>query len=162
MICCIDSNIFIWGIKKQSDQDMIDRASYLFRLMDENKSILLIPTVVIAEVLAPEPLQKHAVIMDKLSKNTIIADFDMRAATIYAHLFQNKIEELKKIADQNGIDNQKMKVDHLIIASAMAHSADCIYTHDNGLSAFGKKYIEIRELPALPIAQYDLFGTKTN
>lgn len=160
MICCIDSNIFIWGIKQQGNQNMIDRASHLFKLMDEQKSFLMIPTVVIAEVLAPEPLEKHAVIMDKIGKGTIIADFDMRAASVYGHLFLNRIEELKKVANQIGVDNQKMKIDHLIIASAMAQGANCIYSHDEGLKAFGQKYIDVRDLPPLPIAQFDLFGNK--
>jgi predicted nucleic acid-binding protein len=160
MIYCIDSNIFIWGIKKQEDQEMIDRALYLFKWMDEQKHILMIPTVVVAEILAPEPLEKHAVIMDKIAKNTIIADFDMRAASIYAHLFLNRIEELKKTANQIGVDNQKMKVDHLIIASAMAQGANCIYSHDLGIKSFGQRYLEVRELPVIPTTQFDLFGNK--
>ena len=158
MICCIDSMTFIWGIKKQSDEEMIARTLHLFKWMDENKHILLIPTIVIAEVLAPEPLEKHPVYLDRLSKGTIIADFDMMAATVYANLFRNKIEESKKVAEGLGIDNQRMKVDHLIIASAIAQRANCIYSHDNGVRAFGQKYIDVKELPHLPSVQQDLFS----
>lgn len=157
MICCIDANIFIWGYKKQGDQEMIDRASHLFNLMDERGDILMIPTVVIAEVLAPEPVEKYPVIMDKIRKNVIIGEFDLMAASIYANMFRNKIEELKKIAHENGIDNQKMKVDHLIIASAIKQGANCIYSNDHGLHTFGQKFIDVKQLPALPSKPLMLF-----
>ena len=165
MIFCIDSNIFIWGIKNKCNPEQEElrlRAEYFIETLGKQNHIL-IPTVVLAEVLAPEPLNNHPVIMDKISKGFIIADFDTLAAARYAQMFMNKIEELKKIADENAIDNQKMKVDHLIIACALAQNANCIYSHDNGLKAFAQKYIEVRELPYIPKPQPNLFtGTDAN
>lgn len=162
MICCIDSNTFIWGIKRKCDsgqENMLERAMYLFKWMDECKHQIMIPAVVLAEILAPEPLERHPVIMEKIGKNFIISDFDIRSASRYAQLFTNKIEELKKIASQIDIDNQKMKVDHLIVASALVGGANCIYSHDKGLKTFGQKYIDVRDLPTLPLIQQDLFTT---
>jgi len=156
MICCIDSNIFIWGIKRKADpgqENMIDRALHLFKLMDDNKYRIMLPTVVLAEILAPEPLEKHPVIMESIGKNFIIADFNMKSASRYGQLFTNKIEELKKIAKEIDVDNQKMKVDHLIVASALVAGANCIYSHDKGLRVFGQKYIDVKDLPELPAPQ---------
>lgn len=162
MIICIDSNTFIWGIKKKADpgqEDMIPRAEYLFKWADENRHNILIPTVVLAEVLAPEPLEKYPVLLDIISKNFMVVDFDQRAASCYGQLFMNKIEASKKVAKKQKIDNQKMKIDHLIISCALVHNAACIYSTDKGLKAFGQKYIDVRDLPQLPLVQTDLFGT---
>lgn len=161
MICCIDANIFIWGIKKQcaAGQEInIEKAAYLFELMDKKNDKIMIPAVVLAEILAPEPLEKHPIIMDAISKNIMLVDFDKRCASQYAFLFTNKIEELKKTAKDNNIDNQKMKLDHLIIASAIVGGAKCIYSEDKGIKTFGQKHIEVRKLPDLPTSQKDLFG----
>jgi len=153
MICCIDSNTFIWGIKKKAtsgQEDMIPRAEYLFEWLHDNKHQILIPTVVIAEVLAPEPLEKYPILMDIINRGFMIADFDVRAASRYGQLFMNKLKESKKIAKQNSISTQKMKIDHLIISCALIHNAACIYSTDTGLRAFGQKFIDVRDLPPLP------------
>jgi predicted nucleic acid-binding protein len=160
MICCIDSNTFIWGIKRQASkgqEDMIPRAEHLFEWLDNNGHQILIPAVVIAEVLAPEPLEKYPVLIEKIKKSCIVADFDIKAASRYGNLFMNKIEELKKTAKDNKIDLQKMKVDHLIVATALANGASCIYSHDNGIKIFGQRHIDVRDLPLLPATQPELF-----
>lgn len=161
MICCIDSNTFIWGIKGQADPDqleMIDRAQYLFEMLDAAKHQVMIPTIVLAEVLAPEPLEKYPVLMDKISKGFMICDFDLKSAARYGQIFMNRIEELKRVAKENEIDNQKMKVDHLIIACALANNAGCIYSTDRGIRTFGTQHIEVRPLPTIPPGQTNLFG----
>ena len=102
MICCIDAHIFIWGLKKEcdpGDEHLRERAIHLFKFIDDNKYFVMIPTVVLGEVLAVEPLENYAVILEKIEKNFIIADFDQRASIKYAQLFMNKIDELKKAQD---------------------------------------------------------------
>ena len=156
MICCIDAHTFIWGLKEkcdEGDEHLMNRAIHLFKWIDENKHQVMIPTVVLGEVLSSEPLERYPVILEKIKKNFILADFDQRAPVKYAQLFTNKIEDLKKIANEIGVDRQKMKIDHLIVACALVGGAKCIYSHDKGLKAFGQKYIDIRELPDLPLVQ---------
>lgn len=153
MICCIDTQIYIWGGKQEctsGQEEFRDRAIHLFNLLDVNKDHIMLPQIVVAESLAIEPLEKHAVILDKISKTCITSDFDARCALQYAHLFTNRMEELKKTAIEIGVDNERMKIDHLIIATAMVHGANCIYSHDKGIKTFGQRYIEVKELPLLP------------
>ena len=151
---CIDSNIFIHGIKKNSGQDdLIERAKHFFYFVYIEKHEIIIPTIVIAEILAPEPLEKYPVYIDYINKNFIVSNFDSRVATQYGVLLNNRIEELKKIADENGIPRNRMKIDHQIIASAIVHGANRIYSNDNGVHTFGKKFIEVRDLPDLPAPQ---------
>ena len=76
MICCIDANIYIWGIKRKAEQgqeEMIERAIHLFQWMDENEHKIMLPTVVLAEVLAVDPFERHAVILETVYKEFIIA-----------------------------------------------------------------------------------------
>lgn len=156
MIFCIDAHTFIWGLKQkcdEGDEHLRDRAIHLFKFIDDNKHQVMLPTVVLGEVLSVEPLENYAVIMDKIGKNFIVADFDQRSSMKYAQLFMNKIEELKKLSQENEISRQKMKVDHLIVACAIVGGANCIYSHDKGLKAFGQKYIEVKDLPPLPPPQ---------
>lgn len=71
MIYCIDSNIIIWGIKKQAtdgQEEMIKRAEQFFLHADEYDDIILIPSIVLAEILAPDPPQLKAKYIEILSK----------------------------------------------------------------------------------------------
>ena len=61
MIVCIDSNIVIWGIKQQESESMIERALGFFEWCDKEKHAVMIPSIVIAEILAPETQEKIAV-----------------------------------------------------------------------------------------------------
>jgi predicted nucleic acid-binding protein len=152
MIFCIDANIFIWGLKKKcdpGDEDLMQRAIYFFEWSAENEHLIMIPTVALAEVLSSEPLERHPIIME-LTKGCQIVDFDQMAAMRYSHLFIGKMKELKKKAQQESIDRQKMKIDHLIVACAIVNRANCIYSHDNGIRAFGQTYIDVKDLPPLP------------
>jgi len=161
MIFCIDSHIFIWGIKKQATQgqeNMIERAEFLFQWADENKHRLMIPTVVIAEVLAPEPIELYPYYMDIINKNFIVAQYDLRAATRYAQILNKKFDKVKEKAKELDIKREVMKIDHLIISCALVNGASCIYTIDKGLIAFSDGLLETRDLPTPPLKQPDLFN----
>ena len=160
MILCIDSHIFIWGIKKQAtdgQENMIEKAEYLFQWADDNKHKIMIPTVVIAEVLAPEPIELYPYYMDIINKNFIVAQYDLRAATIYAQILNNKIGNLKIKAKQLDIKREVMKIDHLILSCALVNGASFIYTVDKGLIAFSEGILETKDLPNPPLKQPDLF-----
>lgn len=74
MVFCIDSMVFIDGIKKNTTADAVARAEYFFDWVDKEGHQLLIPTVVIAEVLAPEPLEKYPVYIDIIDKGFMVAE----------------------------------------------------------------------------------------
>src|SRR5438552_473289 len=72
MIVCIDAHPIIWGIKKQSttgQEDMIGKAEYFFHWVDEQKHDVIIPAIVVAEILAPEPVTTHSQILEVLNQN---------------------------------------------------------------------------------------------
>ena len=57
------------------------------------------------------------------------------------------------MAAAEDIRKEKMKLDHLIIANALAHNATCIYSHDTGLKKWANGIIDVKELPDLPPAR---------
>jgi predicted nucleic acid-binding protein len=162
MILCIDSNVIIWGIKKQAtsgQESLVEQAEYFFQWVDENEHQIIIPTVALAEILAREPEDIRVKYMDVLSSSFHIVDFDSRAALKYAQILYNRFEAVKATAASVGVDRQKMKMDHVIIACAIVHGAKCIYSYDRGLEAFATGWIEVRKFPSRPAPVIDLFSS---
>lgn len=157
----IDSNIIIWGIKKQASkgqEENIDKALYLFDWFDENKHEVFVPTCVVAEILVIEPIEKYGETVESINNLGMIIDFDLRAASRYAQIIGSRLAELKQIAKDPDIKN-KMKIDHMIVSTALVHGANAIYTTDSHLNTFANGLIEVRDLPNLPAKQTDLFNS---
>ena len=152
MICCVDSNIIVWGIKKQAtigQEENIVRAEKIFARADEYNDFILVPTIVLAEVLATEPPAVRIRYLEIFTKNFIVAPFDERAAMKYAEILFGRLDEVKAIAEASGTPRQKMKADHLIIATAIVNGASAIYSTDGGLKNFAAGLIDVRDLPPL-------------
>lgn len=152
MIYCIDSNIIIWGIKKQAgegQEEMIARAEQFFFHADEYEDIILIPTMVLAEILAPEPPQIKAKYLEILSKNFVLVPFNEMASLKYAELLYNRFDDVRNMATAADVTKQRMKVDHMIIATAIVNNANAIYSTDQGLKSFAQGYIDVRDLPPI-------------
>ena len=110
MVYCIDSNIIVWGIKKQASEgqeDMIARAEHIFIQADEYNDFILIPTIVLAEILTPEPPEVRNRYIDILNKSFIIAPFDTRAALKFADILHSRWAEINNIAAETGTPRQK-------------------------------------------------------
>ena len=150
MVYCIDSNIIVWGIKKQAtrgQEEMIARAEKFFARADEYGDYIVVPTIVLAEILAPEPPTIRAKYLEIINSAFIVAPFDSRAALKYAEMLHGRVDEIKTIATNTDTTRQRMKADHMIIATAIVNNANCIYSTDKGLKAFSNGYIDVNELP---------------
>ena len=157
MIICLDSMICVWAIKKQANENQkhnLANAEYLLELIMQNKWKVIIPTVVIAEILMVEPEEKYQEILETINNGFIIAEFDIRAATKYSQILNTNYPELKRLAKEEGVSREKMKVDHLILACALVNGAKTIFTHDDNLSKFANGLINVRTLPSRPISNY--------
>jgi predicted nucleic acid-binding protein len=161
MTVCIDSQIIIWGIKEQStpgQEEMIGKAQSFFKWIDEGKHDCIIPSIVVAEVLAPEPPEIRAAYLDILNQGFVIVNFDIRAAMKYADLLNGRFSEVKQKSQEMNIDKHTMKADHMIIATAMANGANCIFSYDRGMKAFSNGLIDVREFPVYTV-QSTLFNS---
>ena len=78
-------------------------------------------------------------------------------AKLFAELFNENIEHDKQLRIENEIRKDKMKLDYMIVASAIEHNASCIYSNDRKhLERFAKNKIKILDIPSIP-EQTELF-----
>ena len=156
-LVCFDTQVLIWCIQKKASptqEHMIPRACAFLRSLQEKKTKVMIPSVVIAEFLAKIPYAEHNTYLSLFKKHFLISPFDAVSACLFAKIWQEKangqsLEQLKQIPDVN---KTTIKADCLIVATALASKADCIYSHDrNSLRAFANGIIDVREIEIIPM-----------
>jgi len=131
-LVCFDTQIIIWGVKRQAtpgQEDNIDKAK-----CEKDGIDIMVPSVVVAEILCALEPGLH-----------IVPPFDTQAALHFAEMWRNK----KQLKDESGISRAEMKADYMITATAIARGAKCIYSQDAGLKKFAQDYIDVRPLPSI-------------
>jgi len=152
-LICFDNHVLIWGIKEQAkegQEDMISLTKKFIDSLDDNDPVL-IPSIVMAEFLIPIPPEQHAMVINLFNKNFIIAPFDALAASKFSLIWQtNKPPEAAKQLIKDFTTRAELRADSMIVATAVAQKADCIYSHDKGIKAFAKGFIDVKEVPFVP------------
>lgn len=160
MILCLDSMVLVWGIKKSptvGQESMVRLAEHFFDWADRHEHELIIPTVVLAEVLAPEPPDKREQYLHVIEEAFLVKNFDIRAALKYAQMLHSRFEEVKNLATEQNVTRQRMKIDHIIIATAMVNNANAIVSYDTPLKKFSEGFINVIQFPNPPAAEMRLF-----
>lgn len=148
-IVALDTNVLIWGIKKDGEPDNIRNTEGLLQQFHVEKCDVIVPALVIAELLMRIPSANHATITDYLQKSFIVAALDISASIVFSHIWQtNKNDGLPH---REGATREKMKIDFLVVAIAVSRKAEVIYSDDPHVHAFGKTYIDVQYVP--PLAQ---------
>lgn len=139
---------------RDNQKEMIPRAKYLIDNLSKNDIQAIVPTIVLSEFLMPIPTQEVAKYIDIIQRHLMIVPYDAIAAMLFAKIWQAKnpkvIEELRR---EEGIGKNHLKIDCMIVATAITRKADCIYSYDRGLQKFAEGYIEVREIPNFPSQQ---------
>ena len=146
---CLDSMVVIWGIKGETSpgQEGLARLAHEFFSRSTDKFIL--PTPVLAEVLAKVPVDLHNRFMRLAESKFEIRAFDTVAAVKYAQIWHEREAVSKKLVSE-GVSRQVVKMDCQIVAIALAEGADQILSYDSGLSKFAKGVIPVTEIPIEP------------
>lgn len=147
-LVCFDTQIIIWGVKRQAtpgQKDKIDKAKYLISICERDGIDIMVPSVVVAEILCALDSSLHNAFSEFMHRRFIVPPFDTQAALHFAEMWRNK----KQIKDDSRISRAEMKADFMITATAMARGAKCIYSEDVGLKKFAQDYIDIRPLPSI-------------
>jgi predicted nucleic acid-binding protein len=160
-LICLDSHILIWGISEYatSGQElMIDKTKRFLKWLDNRKATILVPTVVVAEFLMNVPPEHHATITNLLDRSFVIAPFDTVAAAYFSKIWQTKKDQgIIDEARRDGKTRELIKVDGMLVATAVARKAKIIYSYDNkGVCKFAEGFIEVAEIPDIP-EQQNLF-----
>lgn len=141
----LDTNILIWAIKKQASpgqEEMISKANNLLEHISRSNQRAMVSTIVVSELLMNVNPDSIPVMTSVIEKTFMVVPFDTQSAMMFARIWQEKngaIEELK----QSGIGRQQLKADCLIVASAIARKAICIYSNDKGLQKFAEGFIDV-------------------
>lgn len=160
-IVCLDTNALIWGIKRQcapGQENMIDKAKHLFQLCKDAKDTILIPSVVIGEILCGTPHLHHESILRALQEtNARIVPYDLNTARFNARVWQEQRPQWEKWLELKQMTRQAVKVDVLIVATAMAQRCQVLYTQDTGVYRLAKPYLEVRYISeiVIPAQQID-------
>ncbi len=152
-LICFDNHVLIWGIKEQAKEGQEDKISLAKRFIDKLSADdnVLIPSIVLAEFLIPIPPDQHAMVINLFNKNFIIAPFDALAASKFALIWQtNKPPETAKQLIKDNATRAELRADSMIVATAVARKAECIYSYDGWVKKFAKGFIEVREIPFVP------------
>ncbi len=150
MIICLDNNVLLWGIKEdcsEGQEEMIPRTKEFIDSISLDTTVI-VPSIVVGEFLMRIPEKLHAMVINLFNKNFIIAPYDPLCASKFATIWKaNKPpEEAEKIM-KLGTTRAELKADSMIVATAVARKADCIYSNDRGIKTFAKGFISVKDIP---------------
>ena len=95
---CIDTQVAIWGIKRQAtpgQEDMIDRAAQLLDKCDEDGTPVAIPSVALGELLLPDQLSDPHSFADRIESDFMVPAYDADAARVFGDIWRVRSEEAR-------------------------------------------------------------------
>jgi predicted nucleic acid-binding protein len=146
-LVAIDTNILVWGIRRQGPHEKQERAQWLFQELEESQAQVIVPTVALAEYLRPfNTAEQRTEIIAQFEERFLIMPFDTRCTSLAAWLF-NKGQELRQSGVEGG--RNQLNADSMIVATAAAAGAERLYSEDEGmrnLAAIWTRW-DVRGLP---------------
>jgi predicted nucleic acid-binding protein len=148
-----DTHILIWGVQKtsrQEQQEMIPKTVRFLKQLDAQQIKVIIPSVVLSEFLMPIPTSEMNAYLQKIEEKFLLIPYDAIAAIEFAKIWQSKQDDntIQTLINKS-FSKHHLKVDGMIVATAVTRRASCIYSHDPGLKKFAAGYIEVKEIPSL-------------
>lgn len=146
----------LWGDESRIDPDMSKRAMVYLDSFDPKGPIPVIPSVVMAEILGQVEPNLRSEVWEFASRNFIVAPFDARAAELGARA------QFEAIRGRGERKRYAVKVDGMIIGTALAVGASRIVTFNMKDFHMAPGQIQIIEPPMLALAQQLDFGAPAN
>ncbi len=153
-LVAIDSQILVWGIRKEGTEEQKKRANWLFQSLEEEDSQIVVPAVALSEYLTRVDSDNHKNVIASLTVRFIISPFDVKCAALAARLFADGRGLIKK-----GTKGSRavLRADAMIIASAASHGARHFYSGDAACRKLAGRVpgLIVDDLPKIPP---NLFG----
>ena len=152
---CFDTAPLIWGIRKPPEKDVqldkVINTGFLMRKLDDESKRIMLPTLVVTEYLQGTPVAFQPSEFAVLTTQFVVHSFDPACARLAAQLCNRESHGHDM---QGDTDWQSFKTDIGIVATAIIHNAECIYTGERPVfERIAAGRIRILDVP-LP----DLFG----
>lgn len=159
-----DSQVLLWSMpwamtaaakkKRKEGQDVIEmrrRARLLMTMLDNDRTIIVIPSVAVAELLAGIDPARHVSILAEFTNRFFCPPFDAAASILAAKLWQYE-RGLKNVSPGLPEDDRSeriiLKADMLIISTAKMAGATIFFSHDEKARRLAKQAdMEARDLP---------------
>jgi predicted nucleic acid-binding protein len=146
-IVCVDTNILCWAVLEiipSQNEHLVPLAKKFMQWLIHEKHEIILPTVIIGELLLPLPEDRHPAVLASLTNQFMIAEYNLRAAQLFAQI-RRSAETVNKFRNRSTLDPQltrrELIADAMIVATAMAHRANILYTHDKGLLNIAEGFI---------------------
>lgn len=153
-LVAFDTNICVWGIVQPTGvrDNLVSRTRALIKSIKDGGGTVMIPAPVLGELLAAVPINEQAARHDAITKYARVYPFDSLCAEVYAQMIfkyhkGKSLESSQQFEKENRVPRQKVKVDYMIAAIAVANNCDCLYTDDDGLRSFASPYIPVLGVP---------------
>jgi predicted nucleic acid-binding protein len=163
-IVSVDTNVLIWGIRKQGPPDKRTHAGYLFRQLDadrdergENNVQIIIPTIVLAEFITPvRSREERERVIGELGKRFLIEPFDEQDAALAATLWHFGKGSRQKHSPPRDGQRVVLRADTMIVATARGHGATEFFSDDEGARAMAAEAGMIaKKLPTIAPSLYE-------
>ncbi len=166
-LVCIDNHALIWGIREVFDEgqeEMVPRTKAFFEWCKSNKTMIMVPSIVVGELLTAIEPKDHLMVINLLENGFDVPPYDAKAAALFAKLWREKKNSgvLLEIREELQATRQELKADCMIVATAITRNAEVIYSHDRKLKRFANGNIEVREIPKLQVQENLLLESITD
>jgi predicted nucleic acid-binding protein len=150
-VACIDTQILIWGLKEEAStgqESWIPIAKEFLKKLSEEKTLIVIPSIVLAELLISIPKNERESFISEIEKSFIIAPFDVVASNYYTEVWESNFKQIK---DNHSCTRDHLKADLMIYATALATSSKVLYTHDSEILAIKHNSMECQHIPDIQL-----------
>ncbi len=123
-------------------------AQEMLKQFDAQKAVILIPSIVLAEISVKMDDAQYATFLKSLPERSTTPSFDFKCAEIFRRVWranEQRVEEMKKANDPSA-EKRQLKFDLAVLSIAMAHKASALYTHDDGLRKQAAGHINVGSL----------------
>ena len=155
-VICLDTNILIWGIRKEITEEEKSKILKTRHFLDQIKTEkVIIPSIVCAELLMKVPPEEHSLVISKFNGFMIIP-VDSFVASIFAELWYKENLSLQDGNSLHGsfeMTKHELKADLFILATAISQNCNELYTDDIKFSNLAKNHIEVKSIPSIEITQ---------
>lgn len=153
-VVAVDTMVLVWALQKSgTPEEHVAHAGYLFKQLEDEKAEIVIPTVVVAEFIAPIKAEERGRVVGALNERFRIEPFDMRDVVTAAELWDAG-KSGRPMKQPNA--RMALRADCLIVATAKNHGASVFYTEDDACFAMAAKVMEAKRLPTIAPSLFDL------
>ncbi|MEO1163293.1 MAG: PIN domain-containing protein [Chloroflexota bacterium] len=150
-VISLDTQLLYWAIIQRppmGHEHVLGQVTRFLKWTVDNEHKVIVPSIVLSELLIGVPYDKQKYVLAQVTAHYRIVPFDLKASAVFAkmrrdHLIKHRLDDLLN-PDILHATRGALKADIMIIATAIAHGADILYSYDDKLRRLADSYITAR------------------